>query len=309
MDVVPVLWGPMWSINLNLISKKYANSRGRCHNDIAAVGLPVFESIDLANRLCGALNRTSVSIRGCAEASTQRPAVESVKSGWRGTSYGAETPVKFAISPDLARPYNPLGSRASQSLRGVSTNTSRNEVSPEISLTTSRSARNGEIIETIVTSPDSAMSLATSAARRIFSLLSTSLKPKSRLRPCLRLSPSMTMLARPALVKARSTTSAILDFPAPERPVNQAMTGLCPSARHLRSRGCRSCQVRFRSLVVSCDWLTARLALSGTSRTTFTQIRDLRCYHNVTLISEAHGEWFTRCRQGLDRDQTGLWLG
>ena len=85
-----------------------------------------------------------------------------------------------------------------------------------------RSAENGEMSETIVTRPASATSFAVSATRLTFSALSRSVKPKSLFNPCRRLSPSNTIVARPEAVSAWSTKLAIVDLPAPERPVSQA---------------------------------------------------------------------------------------
>ena len=54
---------------------------------------------------------------------------------------------------------------------------------PSISRAMRRSARNGEMNETSTISPASAISLATSATRRMFSTRSASVKPRSRLSP------------------------------------------------------------------------------------------------------------------------------
>src|SRR5215471_7660777 len=95
----------------------------------------------------------------------------------------------------------------------------------------SRSARNGEINDTIVIRPASTNSFATSATRRIFSTRSASVKPRSRLSPWRTLSPSSTNVRLPSAWSFCSKLLAIVDLPAPERPVNHSSTGLCPFSR------------------------------------------------------------------------------
>ena len=68
-------------------------------------------------------------------------------------------------------------------LSGVSMNTSKNSPSGNMPRTISRSALNGEMKAVITTSPASVISLATSPTRRIFSMRSASVKPRSLLRP------------------------------------------------------------------------------------------------------------------------------
>src|SRR5579884_4017429 len=53
-----------------------------------------------------------------------------------------------------------------------------------------RSARNGEMNDTITISPASTINRATSATRRMFSTRSAAVKPRSELRPWRTLSPS-----------------------------------------------------------------------------------------------------------------------
>jgi hypothetical protein len=69
-------------------------------------------------------------------------------SGCSGNSYTLSMPVKLGRSPRRALAYSPLGSRASPTSRGASTNTARNSPSGNSSLAMRRSARKGEMKET-----------------------------------------------------------------------------------------------------------------------------------------------------------------
>ena len=117
----------------------------------------------------------------------------SVISGASGASYGASMPVKFLISPCATLAYSPFGSRALTTSIGTSMNTSRNG-SPRawcLRRASSRSLRYGEISVTIVITPASLKSPATSDARRTDSARSEGEKPRSRVSPVRRLSPSI----------------------------------------------------------------------------------------------------------------------
>ena len=84
-----------------------------------------------------------------------------------------------------------------------------------------RSLRSGELSELITTRPDSAINLATSPARRMFSARSCRLKPKSAQRPCRKLSPSRIVEAIPRRKSRDYNASDSVDFPDPESPVSQ----------------------------------------------------------------------------------------
>ena len=77
-------------------------------------------------------------------------------------------------------------------------------------------------------SPASAISRATSPTRRIFSIRSASVKPRSRLRPWRTLSPSSRKVCRPRAASFFSTRLAMVDLPAPDRPVNHSTAGFWP---------------------------------------------------------------------------------
>mmetsp|Transcript_6970 Transcript_6970/g.16233 ORF Transcript_6970/g.16233 Transcript_6970/m.16233 type:complete len:208 (-) Transcript_6970:440-1063(-) len=116
-----------------------------------------------------------------------------VSSGESGGSYGASTPVKFLMRPCATFLYSPFGSRALTTSSGTSMNTSR-KGRPRlwcIARAASRSLRYGEMRVTIVMTPASLKSAATSAARRTDSPRSAAEKPRSRVRPVRKLSPSI----------------------------------------------------------------------------------------------------------------------
>ena len=82
--------------------------------------------------------------------------------------------------------------------------------------------------------PALAKSPATAEARRTLSARSVAEKPRSRLSAVRKSSPSTRKTFLPASKSRRSTNSAIVDLPEPERPVNQITAGECP-ARAVRS--------------------------------------------------------------------------
>src|SRR5690606_13128918 len=118
---------------------------------------------------------SSSTIRAAASSGVER-VVSSRTSGASGGSYGLSTPVKLASWPDRALRYSPFTSRDSATSSGVSTKTSTNSPSANISRARRRSARNGEINDTSTIRPASVISLATSATRRMFSTRSASVK-------------------------------------------------------------------------------------------------------------------------------------
>ena len=128
---------------------------------------------------------------------------------------------------------------------GVSTKISMNSVGWISSRTICRSARNGEMKEQRTISPASVISLATSPTRRMFSTRSASVNPRSRLSPCRTLSPSSSIVCRPLTSSLFSARSAIVDFPAPDNPVNHSTAACCSfnAARSLRPT-VRLCQCR-----------------------------------------------------------------
>ena len=81
----------------------------------------------------------------------------------------------------------------------------------------SRSARNGEMKAVSTISPASAISRATSPTRRMFSIRSASVKPRSRLSPWRTLSPSSRKVWRPRATSFFSTRLAMVDLPAPRQ--------------------------------------------------------------------------------------------
>src|SRR3569623_205308 len=129
------------------------------------------------------------TIRSAASSALSR-VVSMWISGATGTSYGLDIPVKLTISPVRALRYSHLASRASATSSGVSPKISTNSPAGTIARAIARSAANGEMNAVSTISPASVISFATSPTRRIFSTRSASVKPRSRLRPCRRLSPS-----------------------------------------------------------------------------------------------------------------------
>ena len=128
---------------------------------------------------------------------------------------------------------------------GVSTKISKKAMGAVSSRTIRRSARNGEMNEQITISPASVISRATSPTRRTFSTRSASVKPRSRLSPCRTLSPSSSIVCRPAASSFFSTMSAMVDFPAPDKPVSHSTAGVCSF-----------CAARCsRPTVSACQWM------------------------------------------------------
>ncbi len=167
-------------------------------------------------------------------------------SGSSGGSYSEPRPVRFSSSPASAFAYRPFVSRSAASPAGMSTNTSRNSPSAKSERAVSRSARNGETNAASTISPASAISFATSPARRMFSARSASVKPRSFESPWRRLSPSSRNVCLPSARSRRSTRFATDDLPAPGRPVSQTTNGRWPSAAARMSRSTSTaCQVTF----------------------------------------------------------------
>ena len=75
-------------------------------------------------------------------------------------------------------------------------------------------------------SPASAMRRASSPTRRTFSVRVAASKPRSAFKPCRRLSPSSSMVWQPAAASLRSRRLAIVDSPAPGKPVSHTTKGL-----------------------------------------------------------------------------------
>ena len=188
----------------------------------------------------------------CAASSIVSSWAATTRSGCSGGSYGALTPVKLGSSPRSAFAYRPFGSRARHTSTGVETNISKkSRFSSSCRFrAATRCARSGEIVEAMAMHPASASSAATSATRRWFSARSLGEKRRSRLSPSRKLSPSSRYAGTPASMSRRSTSIAIVDLPAPDRPVSQSVAPRYPSARHraARSRGL-GCQVTLRSFI------------------------------------------------------------
>ena len=79
----------------------------------------------------------------------------------------------------------------------------------------------------------------------MFSTRSVSVKPRSRFSPCRTLSPSSSIVWQPRASNFCSTRLAIVDLPAPDRPVNHRMAVCCPFS----SARCRGVTVE------SCQWI------------------------------------------------------
>ena len=88
-----------------------------------------------------------------------------------------------------------------------------------------RSPRNGDTSDTMTISPASTISLAVSATRRTFSARSSGVNPRSLFRPVRTPSPSRTYVCRPMPCSLRSSASAMVDLPAPGRPVSHSTRG------------------------------------------------------------------------------------
>lgn len=153
--------------------------------------------------------------------------------GLAGGSYGESKPVIFFTSPSRYFLYNPFTSRSSQISIGQLTYTSTKRSGPIMFRAISRISCVGLIKLHRTMSPESQNIFATSAVRRIFSLRSASLKPRSALSPILITSPSNTLVKYPfcKIVLFRLSDSVVL--PEPESPVNQTTSGLC-RLRNLR---------------------------------------------------------------------------
>ena len=141
--------------------------------------------------------------------------------------------MKLSISPLRARAYNPFGSRRSHSARGVEM-----WIVIKCSLPTICSAivRIAFVGLTSVANAITALlfsSRHTSAARRIFSVRSADVKPRSLQRPTRRLSPSTIAARCPRWVSILSSASAIALLPEPDNPVNQRVMPRCPRSSSL----------------------------------------------------------------------------
>src|ERR687893_1035659 len=105
---------------------------------------------------------------------------------------------------------------------GASTKTSIKS-SPIERLTWSRASLNGEMAETITPTPLRVSSSATKPMRRTFMSLSSLLKVRPLLRLVRTMSPSRTSTLPNLCLSSLSTISAMVVFPAPERPVNHSV--------------------------------------------------------------------------------------
>eukprot|EP00754_Rhynchopus_humris_P011507 Rhum_TRINITY_DN14236_c0_g1::Rhum_TRINITY_DN14236_c0_g1_i2::g.74664::m.74664 len=187
----------------------------------------------------------------------QHVAVFSSTSGLTGASYGASKPVIPLILPSLCSLYSPFGSRFATSSVGASTYTSMNgsfraRCSSRASL---RSFTYGEISDTIASVPESAISAATSDARRTASCRSSAVSVRSRDSPKRRLSPSSRYTCtRSSFTRRRSSSLPIVDLPDPDSPVIHSVAPRCPSASW-RSSGLTASNLSLTNLpftAVSC---------------------------------------------------------
>src|SRR3712207_5644936 len=105
---------------------------------------------------------------------------------------------------------------------GASTKTSIKS-SPIERLTWSRASLNGEMAETITPTPLRVSRSATKPMRRTFMSLSSLLKLRPLLRLVRTMSPSRTSTLPNLSLNSLSTISAMVVFPAPERPVNHSV--------------------------------------------------------------------------------------
>src|ERR1017187_338141 len=80
----------------------------------------------------------------------------------------------------------------------------------------------------ITTTPAFARWIASSVARRMFSLRSSGVNPRFLLRPDRSASPSRIEVRMPAFRSRRSSACASVDFPEPDSPVIQTMQPRCP---------------------------------------------------------------------------------
>ena len=118
--------------------------------------------------------------------------------------------------------------------------------SPTRSRTANRSFLYGEMKLTSVIIPLSAYSFETSPILRMFSSRSAAVNPKFEFNPCRMLSPSSTCAIFPRLNSSCSSVYATVDFPDPDRPVNQSTHPRCPSALSRVSRSTApSCHLMF----------------------------------------------------------------
>src|SRR5438876_12128326 len=101
--------------------------------------------------------------------------------------------------------------------------------------------------------PASVNSFATSPMRRMFSVRSAGEKPRFLLRPWRTLSPSRTKACTLRSQSAFSSATAMVDFPEPERPVNQTVALRCPLRRSRSARvtapWCQTMLVAFCSAI------------------------------------------------------------
>ena len=195
-------------------------------------------------------------------------------------------PVKSLICPARAFLYSPLGSRASHTSSGASTNTSTKSPGGRLARTASRSARYGLTNAVSVTSPASHSSPATAPTRRMFSsrsclaeaqaealaeLLAVLARRASaawrsaRGARCRRRARSCARRARGA---ARSTTLATVLLPQPLRPVNHTTHPRWPLSRSRSARftAC-SCQTTMGSVGFG-HWTCESLRRMTTDRIT-----------------------------------------
>ena len=100
--------------------------------------------------------------------------------------------------------------------------------------------------------PASRNNAAISPILRIFSFRSSSEKPRSELIPHRILSPSKRYTAFPASFSIFSNSTAIVDFPEPDKPVNQTTFPCCPNTRQRSSYDTLFfCQITFSFFFIS----------------------------------------------------------
>lgn len=107
--------------------------------------------------------------------------------------------------------------------------------------TRSRSALSGEMKAASTTVPASRKSRATSPTRRIFSSRSAMEKPRSQHKPCRTLSPSRIKVRTRRACSLSSSALASVDFPDPEKPVNQMIRARWPCSTSLSPRETAAC--------------------------------------------------------------------
>src|SRR4051812_35160175 len=159
------------------------------------------------------------------DSSTGVTDVSMTTSARSGGSYGSLTPVKCGISPARALAYSPLTSRCSATSSGVETWTSRNRPCLSTSArASSRACSYGAIAATTTVPPCLTTSPATNPIRRMLRSRCSRENVSSLERWVRTTSPSSTVTGRPSASSEATSASAIVDLPAPERPVRNTVT-------------------------------------------------------------------------------------